>query len=420
METKYLMAIAITAIVIIAGSGVAIIISGNNSNNSSTSDTTRLMIYGNSDLDDDLDSDDITMLQAIIDGTEEATDYSDANCDGVINSDDISVINKLIAGESTVAYYNDSTNGATAVNFPITSIMGIHQYVLIPLCAIDALQYMDGYVMFSNDATMLSELYSTQTNVNSSYNSLNIEKFASLTEKPDYLITYNDRLSNEAKITKMGSQVIHLPFDGIEDSPSAILTIGFLLNLYDNAKEYVDFVDELLNNIKTEVTNILTADERVKVMCGYMTDCIDNNDGIYTTAAIAAGGVSVTDWTGTYREFSKGDEWIYDYDCEYFFYFNSWGYTENIDLPGTYNKSADYFTGLAAYKNNDFTVLNSIMPVPLMVAYIAEALFPDYVGDGYGDSFNQRYIEKFFPEFAVEFDVSDYNYMITYDDLHTS
>ncbi len=50
-----------------------------------------------------------------------------------------------------------------------------------------------------------------------------------------------------------------------------------------------------------------------------------------------------------------------------------------------------------------------------MVAYMAEVLYPDMVGDGYGDTMNQKFIDKYFPDFAKSFKASDYTFVITYD-----
>ena len=77
--------------------------------------------------------------------------------------------------------------------------------------------------------------------------------------------------------------------------------------------------------------------------------------------------------------------------------------------------SADYFMSLKSYKDGNFVVFNSVMPPVRTVAYMAEALYPDLVGTGYGDSVNQKYIDTFFPSFAEGFDVTDYDFMITYD-----
>ena len=55
------------------------------------------------------------------------------------------------------------------------------------------------------------------------------------------------------------------------------------------------------------------------------------------------------------------------------------------------------------------------MPPSLTVAYMAEVLYPDLVGEGYGDKMNQEYINKYFPDYAKTFKASDNTFFITYD-----
>ncbi len=58
---------------------------------------------------------------------------------------------------------------------------------------------------------------------------------------------------------------------------------------------------------------------------------------------------------GNYVEFNRGDGWIpaYKEGC---------------------------FTTLRSYKPGHFVVFNSVLPPALMVAYMAEVLYPDLVG----------------------------------------
>ncbi|MGN1045071.1 MAG: ABC transporter substrate-binding protein [Candidatus Methanomethylophilaceae archaeon] len=420
MDTKIIA--IIVAVVVVGAAGAAVLVMNNDSGdkeNGQDFDTNSgaLLIYGNANMDTVIDGGDITAIQAMIDKGEYNI-VADANMDGSVDSEDIEVVNRIIAGTQTKLYYMDKIDGATAVNYPITSFMGIHQFVLIPMVAIGALPYMDGYTLAPSGvegAAMLQELYDTQTNVNTSYNTVDIEKLSSLEKKPEIMMAYNT-LSNENKLEKSGIQIMHLDFNSFKGSISAIRTAGYLLNLSDKANQYVDFIDDVVKDIEAKVISKIDDASRKTVICGYMTNCIDHGNGTYTPMAEAAGakGLMGSD-TNTYVEFNRGDEWILSYNEDMFFYMQSWGYAEHIDLAQVYTKSADYFTSLKSYKDGNFVVFNSVMPPVLTAAYMAEALYPDLVGTGYGDSVNQKYIDTFFPSFAEGFDVTDYDFMITYD-----
>ena len=419
---KKIIAIAAVAILAVAAVGTALVLMNNGGKKAEGKDFETsegvLLIYGNANEDKNLDAADVTAIKALMDEGKYSK-VADANMDGTIDQKDIDIVNLMIEGKSTKAYYLDRTDGATAIDFPIDSFMGIHQFVLLPMTAIGAMKYMKGYTLSSNGvagATMLQELYDTQTNVNTSYNMVDVEKLSSLPEKPKVMMTYSLSLSNEAKLEKSGIQIMHLQFGDFKGSASAIRTAGFLLKLKAEADEYVKFTEDCVKNISEKILSKITDDQRKTVICGYMTNCIDHSNGSYTPMAEAAGGKGLmNDDSNNYVEFNRGDEWILSYNEDMFFYMNSWGYTEDINLAENYKKSADYFTGLKSYKEGKFVVINSIMPPVLTTCYMAEAMYPDLVGAGYGNEMNQQFIEKFFPTFALTFTATDYDYMITYD-----
>ncbi len=422
MDSKILIAV-IAVVVVVGGVAAYALMSGDDKGSDDTKfddQSGALMIYGNANGDSVLDSKDVEMIKGLID----SGDYlklADANMDGKIDSKDVEVVEKLIAHKSTKAYYLDMTDGPTAFDYPITSFMGIHQFVLIPMVAIGAMQYMDGYTLSPSgieSAVMLQELFDKETNVNTSYNMVDVEKLASLTTKPKYMVTHSSSLSNENKLEKSGIQIIHMNFGGFKGSVSAIRTMGFMLNLADEAQDYVKFTEDVISEIQSKVISKIDASQKKSVMCGYMTNCIDHLNGTYTPMAVAAGARAVIEGSaanGNYVEFNRGDEWILAYNEDYFFYMNAWAYNGDIDQAAQYKKAADYFTTLKSYKAGNFVVFNSVLPPALMVAYMAEVLYPDMVGDGYGDTMNQKFIDKYFPDFAKSFKASDYTFVITYD-----
>ena len=58
-----------------------------------------LSVYGNANMDDIIDEDDITYLKGIISGVNEKTQFADANYDGIVNEDDISRIESIKAAQ---------------------------------------------------------------------------------------------------------------------------------------------------------------------------------------------------------------------------------------------------------------------------------------------------------------------------------
>ena len=421
MNSKVL--IAIIAAVIVVGAAAFVLTSGDDGKTDDKDFDEKsgaLLIYGNANGDSCIDEKDVEMIEQLI----ESGTYlriADANMDGTLDSDDVSVVKKLISHQSTEAYYLDMADGATKFDYPIKSFMGIHQFVLMPMVAIGAMQYMDGYTLSPSgmeSASMLQSLFDSEINVNTSYNMVDVEKLASLPVKPQYIFCHHESLSNENKLEKSGIQIVHMDFGDFAGSVSAIRTAGFMLDLYDAAQDYVKFTEDVISDIQSKIIGKIGDSDRKTVMCGYMTNCIDKLDGTYTPLAVAAGAKAVledSDIDGQYVEFNRGDEWILAYNEDYFFYMNSWAYEGDADETAIYKKAADYFTTLKSYKAGNFVVFNSVMPPALTVAYMAEVLYPDLIGSDYGDRMNQEYIDKYFPDFAKTFKATDNTFVITYD-----
>ena len=78
-----------------------------------------LDIFGNANMDDVIDEDDITYVEGIIEGTNEATDLADANYDGQIDEDDVVQIGLIIDGdEKEIAIIDSADRVVTVSLFP--------------------------------------------------------------------------------------------------------------------------------------------------------------------------------------------------------------------------------------------------------------------------------------------------------------
>jgi len=82
-----------------------------------------LTVYGNANLDEIIDENDIECVQGIIDGTEDETQFADANYDGQIDEDDIAQIELIIAGEEEELVILDMANRTVTVPMPVERIV---------------------------------------------------------------------------------------------------------------------------------------------------------------------------------------------------------------------------------------------------------------------------------------------------------
>ena len=78
-----------------------------------------LSIFGNANMDDTIDENDIAYVEGIIEGTNEATDLADANYDGQIDEDDVVQIGLIIDGdEKEIAIIDSADRVVTVSLFP--------------------------------------------------------------------------------------------------------------------------------------------------------------------------------------------------------------------------------------------------------------------------------------------------------------
>lgn len=67
-----------------------------------------LQVFGNADMNDNIDENDVEYVQGIISGANEATRFADANHDGNVDEQDVEQIEKIIQETDEETMYEDS------------------------------------------------------------------------------------------------------------------------------------------------------------------------------------------------------------------------------------------------------------------------------------------------------------------------
>jgi hypothetical protein len=134
MNTKIL-AVAVVAMVAIAGIGGLMLLGSNQGASKSgailgkhlieseyPSASSRLWVYGNANEDDHIDDTDVAYLQGIVSGSVSTTTLADANCDGEVNAGDIDYLKKIINGDDMEVFYINNYNKIAVVHWPVNKI----------------------------------------------------------------------------------------------------------------------------------------------------------------------------------------------------------------------------------------------------------------------------------------------------------
>lgn len=413
MVNKTQMAIIIVAIVIIAGASVAFVHFSNDDKEYRSSNTdSRLMIYGNANGDDYLDSEDLDMIQKIIDQNlewKQSHPFADANNDGKVNQADIDFVKKLINRESMQVYYhNTMTSSATAIQYPIKNVVTILAEVGLATKILGNTENLRGY-QGSLDPVLFSDLPSDVTKFSGS-GDIPIETLSKM--KVDAVVTLptESYVTNEKELNNNGIPVLRL---GYRDSNpvSAYLTYGYLLQQEDRANEYARFVDETLQEIQDTVSAKVADSDRVSGMVlGY--NVIYGRISNYGNVLEMAGAKNAVDWY-EHRYVRDGMEWLYEYKFDYIVgRVSAGGYDYSVDEDGYADVEKAWNNHVNTYKLTDavnkghLALLNTSVPTVINAAYLAEEFYPDLFEEGYGDKIHQKYVDAFIDNLSsADYDV---------------
>lgn len=89
-----------------------------------------LDIFGNANMDDTIDVQDVVYVKGIIDGSEKPTDFADANYDGAIDEKDIDQIEAIIEGSEDELVLMDSTGRLVRVKKPLQKVATCSRHFL--------------------------------------------------------------------------------------------------------------------------------------------------------------------------------------------------------------------------------------------------------------------------------------------------
>ena len=406
-STTKMATMAVALIVVVAGLGIVLLSQGSEAYRS-TDTSGRLMVFGNANNDDYLDEDDITTLQMIIDGELDAEDhpFADANQDGVIDEKDIEMVRKMIDREPMDIFYMNAWGEVKSISYPLGDIIVVGTGAMGAVKSIGGadrvLARSGGHtydpVLFSDviDRPMVSdsvfradpELVSNIANVS-----------AIVTQDTT---TY---VPNEDLFVTAGIPVIRIAATDGLDTIGAIITLGYLLGLEEQANEYARFCDEILTYITSRVgPDVMEDEDRVTSISVTMFNAIGGTESAYYSATQIAGSINLADWSDRTKRFNIGDEWLYSYNPDFIIHARSIGYGE-IDVQDAWDTLSIYFTNMPAFENGNYVILNGNMPVIIRIAYMASIFYPDLIGEDYGHIKHQEFIDRFMDN-LVDYDVT--------------
>ncbi|QLH74547.1 MAG: ABC transporter substrate-binding protein [Methanomassiliicoccales archaeon] len=450
MKNK-MITISIVCIVIVAGLAAAVYLSSRPSEEEEKGPARFVLeVYGNADLDEDIDEEDLDYVRSIISGELNTTEYADANNDGEINIADVAQIEDIIAHEQSILWIKDGNGNKVKVDYPIQKIgveylsnaelvriLGVQNLV----AGLDFAPYKLKWFYFPEDNGAI-------VNMNNMFN----PDYEFLTEQDfDLILTFSNAVTEkQEKLPNTNIIFLGLYWPNViipEDSRflAGVMKAGYIFGKEDRAADYVDWLLGLRDMIYARTSN-LTAEERPSVLMTsynkYFRDGTTTNCATYTMIdplsqmCILAGGDPIAkdlpDWSGANNVYSTtvDIEWVMTKNPEFIFTHTvRYTYGGAIMTPAygyDMNDSAEMASAVSAMlsrpllQNTDAYVSSNLYIIAgdfrnnaaggiLGAVYLAKILHPDLFSDLDPESIHQEYVTSWM---GLSYDLSTHGVFI--------
>jgi len=275
-----------------------------------------LKIFGNANMDETIDEEDIEYVQGIIKGTNDETELADANYDGQIDEDDIAQIRLIIDGEEEQLTLIDMADRVVTVDMPVERVVLAEIFVgitaLVQLGAEDKIVGISdtirtngyGQLIDPKPESWWTPLQSAAPELKDlptvgSYSNSNLEAIVSL--QPDMVFVYCTWMDPDTIQDKTEVPVICINSSStatqLDGSSELLRLVGWIVGKENEAEELISYTDDKLEEITT-VTSDMPDSEKPRVyMAGwlvYLTQTPTHYDPINL-----AGGINVAEGAGT-------------------------------------------------------------------------------------------------------------------------
>ena len=370
-----------------------------------------LQIFGNANMDEQIDDKDMDFLEEIIAGTKEPTNLSDANQDGKIDPNDIDLVNRLLKHEPANITIIDSANRTISLECPAKSFAGLHTSPCREFMMLGIEDQVVGVTNYVFDDPDLYPRLLDKANIGTIYEP-DYESIARA--KPDVLITtpgsYIDPVLQ--MVEPMGIKVIGLSLNKA-DYDSELMLLGYISGKPDRVKDFLDWKQKTLDMI-AERTKDLDDSKRLRVFSATMSSIL-KGDKELSPSLIGqhqiidkAGAINVADGIPTGNKVDG--EWILDQDPDSiiiasYFVKEGFGYTVLNDTIARESLrtilESDILNQTRAAREGKIFILGYYGTAsggqdPMGAAYLAKRFYPDLFQDLDPLQLQKEYFERWF------------------------
>lgn len=369
-----------------------------------------LEVYGNANMDQTIDQEDVILLKAMIEGKEDSTRLADANYDGEIDESDVDQVEFILEGKEREIIVKDALNRTVTIKRPVERVIPLRLAIAEAMVAMDADNKVVGVGSDTAEQTVLFPELSKLANVGRpSLENADIEKIISL--NPDLVLV--NEYENEEQIDKLeasGITVVSSECHGdLLNAISAARRLGYILGVADNSEEYTGWYGSYIDMISSRVEG-LSDDQRPRVL--YYWNWGEEDGPLGTSGKECpvgpsisfAGGVDIAaDMPGEYIEVDP--EWVIEQNPSLVIrelMYKEAGYDVNNatiaekKLSGFMNRTG--FERIDAVKNGDVHAISvNILSDNSWIGavYLAKLVQPDLFEDLDPMAVHQEYLSRF-------------------------
>jgi iron complex transport system substrate-binding protein len=275
-----------------------------------------LEIFGNANMDDTIDENDIAYVEGIIKGSNIQTDLSDANYDGLVDADDIDQIQKIIDGSESEITIVDAQKRNVTLTVPIKKAVAVNTGALEIIRAI-GVDVDDVFVGVSSYA-IANSLYwpELKDKVSIAYGNPDYEQLAQM--KPDLVILYKNPKKDESfdNYQAIGVPVVCMDCFNQEEMDGSIKIFGELFNKRSEADGLIEWYHGYVDLVQ-ERTDGLSASDRPKTLfynypeSNYPALKVSNSKSGEHTMIVKAGGINIAEDLNSSSGVAETDrEWL--------------------------------------------------------------------------------------------------------------
>jgi iron complex transport system substrate-binding protein len=291
-----------------------------------------LHVYGNANMDDVIDEEDIEYARGIMAGTHDMTDLADVNGDGKVDEEDIRLIEEIIDGTAAEIKVIDSDGNAVSVKVPVERIVIFNHQAAEALQFLGAADKVVGVRDIFEKHRNRFPVISQKMNIGNG-GEPDIE--AILSQNPDLIIAYTFYPAKEKLDAKLPLKIPVLRIEcdgegsgGIDSMRDSISILGYIINSREEAQQYQEWYDGYVGAVETRISGI-PEENRVRV---YLESTPEGSETISSRTAIGknhaagnlierAGGVNIAVghlpfYEDTYEYGEIETEWVLEQNPE--------------------------------------------------------------------------------------------------------